>query len=265
LAERIPAFPKDFLQRLDEPLSDVFPHGRLNAVILACQTMQPGLSREAFLADPTCRDILSWMADIDPTESSGKIGRFDYRSANVGLRPIVDPDVPQLYMASLDPRVNHRWRFKGRTPSIQVFASVLFSDAMTAQFMVHLAHDPGAAIGHVSAYNADHIARHCTVALQRVDGGSQHGSSRGLMVEGFLLFVQYLFDHFDFQKIYLEVPEYNLSLLGPATGGLLVEEACLSDHLYFGGRLWKQYFYSLTRNEWDELAELYLADYVESI
>lgn len=75
------------------------------------------------------------------------------------------------------------------------------------------------------------------------------------MIEGIFVFIQYLFDHFDFQKIYLEVPEYNLSLFAGGIGSLLEQEGCFRDHLYYGDRRWDMLMFALYRSSWEAVAD----------
>jgi len=88
-------------------------------------------------------------------------------------------------------------------------------------------------------------------------------ATRGLMVEGFLVFVQYLFDHFDLLKVYLEVPEFNRSLVAGTEGTLLLREGELRDHHYFGDRRWALFVYALYRRKWEEFAPHYRGDWPE--
>lgn len=68
-------------------------------------------------------------------------------------------------------------------------------------------------------------------------------------------FIQYLFDHFDFRKLYFEVPEYNASLLATGAGSLLAEEGRLREHLYYGDRMWDMVVYALYREPWETVAD----------
>ena len=128
--------------------------------------------------------------------------------------------------------------------------------------MVVATESNGAPVGVVSAYNAEPTAGHCYVAMQRVLHDDNEGlNTKGLMVEGFFVFVQYLFDHFDFRKLYLEIPEYNRTLIAGGPNSLLVQEGELKDHCYYGDRMWSQFIYALYRAKWEEVAPAFRGDW----
>jgi hypothetical protein len=161
--------------------------------------------------------------------------------------------VDALYFASLEPQVAHRWRFRGRTPAPNEFRDNLFDPGVLAQFMVVQA-DTDDPIGLVSSYQASMVAKHCFVAFQRLRTNDD-GPTGGLMIEGLLIFVQYLFDHFDFHKVYFEVPEYNASLFARGPGAIVEEEGRFKDHLYYGDRTWDMLTFALYRARWESVAD----------
>lgn len=55
----------------------------------------------------------------------------------------------------------------------------------------------------------------------------------------------------------LEVPECNVSLFPNRSAGLLVEEARLRDHLYYGDRHWDMLHLALYRDTWDGVADAF--------
>ncbi|MBA3913539.1 MAG: hypothetical protein H0X25_06730 [Acidobacteriales bacterium] len=117
--------------------------------------------------------------------------------------------------------------------------------------------------GLVAAYNASLVGRgYCYVAAQRIDGGaSATDDSRGLVAQGMFAFIQYLFDHFDFFKLYFEVPEYNLSLFGAGVDSLLVQEGLLAGHHWYGERRWDEYIFALYHEKWESVASLYRGEW----
>ena len=265
LMRMVPGLPDDLEQRADERIRSILPHTQVQMLIYACQTLVPGLSRDAFHPDARVSDLLYWLADGAPApEPSARLPRGSYTSAGgTTLRPLVDADFWPLYMASLEPRNAHRWRWRGHTPSPDVFRHTLYGEAVLAQFMVIVDGDLNAPpIGSVLAYNADMTARHCSVAAQRLSP-SNDPKQQGLMIEGTLVLIQYLFDHFNFHKVYFEVPEYNLTMFFGGDGALLVSEADQPDHYWYGDRYWSKRTFALYRSTWEEVAPLFRGEWPE--
>lgn len=249
---RIPGFPSD-LDGLDaRPLKEVLSHGQLQALVLACRSVLPHISRDAFASNPTVADLIHWAEGGTDSPLQSDIKRGSYRTATVHLRPLNEQDVWALYYAALEPRNAHRWRFRGRTPSPEEFRALLFGPATMAQFMA-VESATLATVGTVVAYAPDLSAGHCSIAIQRV-APSTGDSTSGLMIEGFLIFVQYVFDHFGCTKLYLELPEYNRSLVGGGAGSLLELEGRLRDHHRYADRMWDQWIYAIYKERWDEIA-----------
>lgn len=258
LRERVPSLPADLVDRLDEPLDAVLTHGELQALVMAATVAAPHLSREPFETGATGLDLVAWLGPVldgqEPRRGAvDRPPRGSYRSPNVTMRPIQETDIGRLYSASLAPTTAHRWRFRGHTPSPEEFRRSLFGGSTLAQFMVVPTSGTTEPAGLVSAYSGDLTSKHCYVAFQRTMSGSGGPETRGLMIEGFLVFVQFLFDHFDLRKVYIELPEYNLDLIGNG-GDPFVIEGELKDHYYFGDRMWSQFILALYRERWEELA-----------
>lgn len=260
LRERVPGLPDDLAERLDEPIEEVVGHAQRRTLQLAFQLLVPDMPGEVFAAARTLADVHAWLANAAAAgrlDTGRRLRRTTYQTAEVRLRPLIDSDVGPFYVASLEPSVGHRWRFRGRTPSPEVFGRALF-DGVLAQFVVSPV-GAGTAVGLVSAYHADVGAGFCYLAFQRAGGSNGSGATRGAMVEGALLFIQYLFDHWPLRKIYLEVPEYNEDLLRGFTGGILLEEGRFADHFFFDGRYWSLVTYALYRDAWESVAGTYQA------
>lgn len=263
ITARVPGIKSDFFSDGQRSLDDLLSHSQRQTLMFACAQLDPGLARGGFEAGATVDDLLYWLERVlESGLAPTLIPRGSYRSTTVMLRAIEEPDVVALYRASLDPATNHRWRFRGRTPAPEQFRQALFSEQVLAQYMVALVESHESTVGVVSAYAGDLVSKFCYVAFQRVGRFDQTEvqETGGLMIEGALLFVQYLFDHFDLRKLYLEVPEYNRSLF-PLEGGLLVEEGRLADHLWYGDRYWDQYLFAIRRADWDVLATSYLGSW----
>jgi RimJ/RimL family protein N-acetyltransferase len=169
------------------------------------------------------------------------------------LRPIVSADHDFLYQLSLDERIGFRWRTRGETPSFDGYIRGLFANAF-AQFVVARL-DSREAIGHVNAYDPNFRSGHASVGM--VLDPSVTG--KGWAVEASLLFVNYLFTLWDFQKIYLESMDFNYAQFGHNLERFFHEEARLVEHVYFDGRFWDVRIHAIYRTEFQELTSRLLA------
>jgi RimJ/RimL family protein N-acetyltransferase len=273
---RLPTLPDGILNRLSEPLQRILSHSQLQILIYSAMQVVPGLERENFHSGTTGEDLLYWLqrSTADEAATSGEpIGRSStqggrnelpprgsYRSASVTIRPLRETDLAPLYEAALDPRFAHRWRFRGTTPSPEAFRAHLFSDKVLAQFAVVPLARPENTLGLAVAYDADLWAGHCFVGIQRAAGPRQE-ADRGLMIEGLLVFIEYVFDHFSFHKLYFEVPEYNRALIEGAP--VMRKEGTLRNHYYYGDRRWDQYLMAIHRDDWDEAAEPFRGEWAD--
>lgn len=254
----VPGLTPEHFADLARPISETLEHATRQVLFAAVRHLNPNVSRQAMTSDPTWADVFAWLDGASPEgpAPADRPPRGSYRSPSTTLRPIGPPDVEALYHASLDPRAAHRWRFRGRTPSYQDFAGILFAPEVLCQFIV-VEVSSGRSVGLVAAYGADHTAGHVKVAIQRLPRPVAGEETHGLMIEGFMVFAQYLFDHFNFRKLYMEVPEYNMSLFGGGAEGILRIEGQLEDYYFWGDRHWDLYHLSLTRERWDEVAGLF--------
>ena len=160
------------------------------------------------------------------------------------LRPLAQNDYAYLYELSLSAVNSARWRYRGATPSPEQFVSDLWN-GVQAQFMIETP-EPRKRAGLVVAYNADQA--NGTVHLGVLIDGAHH--RRVWPLEGVLLFVDYLFQHWAFRKVYAETSGFNAAHFGSGAGRLFEEEGRLRDHQYFHGRYWDQVIYSVTREHW---------------
>jgi hypothetical protein len=93
------------------------------------------------------------------------------------------------------------------------------------------------------------ILRTATAVLPRQDFGVGTSSSFATIRGLFLLF-DYLFKGWNFRKLYLEVPSFNLSQFTSAADHLFDEEARLVDYVFLDGEYWDLVFLALDRAVW---------------
>jgi RimJ/RimL family protein N-acetyltransferase len=108
----------------------------------------------------------------------------------------------------------------------------------------------GDPIGLVTSYGADLRSGHTKVAcVLRPDY-----QRRGWPFEGVLRFVAHLFTHWPLRKVYFEAPAPVAVETGLATAGagVLVREACLTEHDRFEGELVDLVIFALTRERFYE-------------
>ncbi len=269
----VPTLPPEFGEHANDRLMRAMAHADAQAVIMATMNIVPHVDRSAFSDLTTIADLVEWIAPeltigADKLEEPVTRPRGSYATAAATLRPIFEEDVLPAYEASIDPRLAHRWRFRGQTPSLERFRAELFSPAILVQFTVIKSDDPERhGVGIVNAYDADLSDGVVSVAFHRFvhnDDGGGLADNRGLMVEGILILIQYLFDHFTFRKVYIEVPEFNLDLFEHGKGEIFQKEAHLRDHFYYGDRYWSQIVFALYRERWDAVAEPFRGEWPES-
>jgi hypothetical protein len=148
-----------------------------------------------------------------------------------------------------------RWRYRGRTPSPAQVADDLWRGVF-AQFVV-VRSDTGAPAGLVGLYNA------------ALDAGRAHGFAVAdpvlapYVTEGFGLLCRWAFSHHGLQRIFLEVPEFNLPYFA-SLGDCAVVEGRLRNYEMWRGRYWDHLILVITAAAFSERFEELLARRSES-
>lgn len=174
------------------------------------------------------------------------ISELSLMSRRLLLRPIVPGDYPFLYQLATAPTEAYHWRFRGRQPSFDDFVRSLYSDVFM-QYLIVRRHD-GRPLGLAVCYRADHRSRHAFIALQ----GVPMLQGTGALIDAGRLFVDFLFRCYEFEKLYAECPEFNITRFTSALGGLLVEEGRLRGHERMFGRSWDLHMLALYRRTWEQ-------------
>lgn len=167
----------------------------------------------------------------------------------VALRPLVDQDLPAIYLAALDPARSSAWRYRGRTVPADEFIATL-ADGVRAQYAVEL-RATGDLVGLVVAYDHHQAGRHCKVGFLRT--APDLPGAAGATTEAMFLFLDHLFATHPYRKVYAEVPAYNLRLFHPGFGS---EEAVLRDYLFHDGAPVDLHILSVTRAQWEAISPL---------
>ena len=162
-------------------------------------------------------------------------------SRSVRLRAVRSGDHDWLYeLLAVDS--GSRWRYRGRTPNPAEFQQDLWR-GVHAQFVV--VDRAGRPVGLVGSYNVNSAAGHCHLfAVSAQDTTHAVAEATGLLIN-------WLFDEFDFHKLWIEAPEFNLRQFATLTDVADVEGR-LTNFDYWRGRYWDVLILSLNRHRWDE-------------
>ena len=175
-------------------------------------------------------------------------GRPDYdipplAGRHVMLRPVTVQDHEALRHVEVSGELVFRWRFRGATPSPEQWARLAWNSVL-AQFLV-VSRSEKRPIGLVMLYRPSFEDRHAYLAVVRFEE-----RQLPLLMIGTALFLDYAFACWDFNKLYMEVPEYNLGQFRSALRRLFKVEARMKDHSYFAGRRWDELILALYRSTW---------------
>lgn len=252
LHEHVPGLPSTATPAFDVSRHGMLDHFQRTALRAFVRDIRPDATEDAILAASTLGDVWSLVrgAELQTLHRTRRSGER-FRTSQVTLAPLKPEDVEHLYRASLDPAWAHRWRWRGRTPSPEEFHRSLFA-GVACQFTVRDRN--GTLIGMVVAYDEDPNRFHCHLGVLRCAPESVGGA----MVEGAVLFVSYLFTSFPYDRVFADVPEYNLPLLEGLTGTILQPEGKMADYYWHGGRRWARCFFSLRRTDWEPLESVIL-------
>lgn len=163
------------------------------------------------------------------------------RARHVYLRPIGPGDYPFLQALETIGELAPRWRHRGITLSPEQFAGALWADVL-AQFMVVSA-GSNTPVGRVVLYHPNFQDRYAYFAAMRFKPSERSP----LMVYGIALFLRYTFMNWEFEKLYMEVPEYNYDQFASGLGRFFEIEGRFKGHLRTGTRAWDQLILAVYR------------------
>lgn len=166
-------------------------------------------------------------------------------SRRITLRPVLPSDYGFLYEMSTAPGQFVHWRFRGQQPAFEEFVRLLHADVFR-QYVVVRKRD-GARLGLAVCYQATFRNRFARLALQ----GVRDVWGTGALMEAGRVFVDFLLECYDFEKLYAECPSFNMPSFQSGIGGLFVEEGCLRGHERFLGRSWDVHLLALYREQWN--------------
>ena len=164
------------------------------------------------------------------------------RARHVFLKPVTPSDYPFLRMLETAGELAPRWRHRGATPSPEQWAQTLWSGVLVQFIVVGI--ESNKPIGRVVIYQPNFQDRYAYFAAMRF----QPSDRSPLMILGISLFLRYVFAYWEFEKLYMEVPEYNFSQFASGLGRFFEIEGRLRGHLKIGDRSWDQLIVALYRD-----------------
>jgi hypothetical protein len=187
-------------------------------------------------------------SDLEPIDPGGP--HFPtLRGRLVYLRPVTPADYPHMQMIESTTDLAFRWRLRGAIQSPDKWAQNLWGQVL-AQFLV-ISTSRETPIGVVAVYRPNFQDRHAYLSGSRLD----NGAASPLMMLGMSLFLRYVFTAWDFRKLYMEMPEFNLTQFGSGLGRYFEIEGRFRDHVFFDGRYWDFVTLALYRETWERHAD----------
>ena len=156
----------------------------------------------------------------------------------VALWPVTPAEYEFLFHCSVSEYNAARWRYHGQVPDPELFAQQLHQD-VHAHFVVK--NTEGTSVGYVVAYAANLRSRHVHVAALFAETAQQ----RQYGTRSLALFIEYLFDVWDLNGVFAEVPEYTFA---PIQSG----STHLQNALPFEIVGWRPRFHYQNGTYWDD-------------
>jgi RimJ/RimL family protein N-acetyltransferase len=159
------------------------------------------------------------------------------------LVPVTEECYGYLYDLSTHPSVSVRWRYHGVIPTREAFVGEIWTGIFTQLLVVD--RDTSQPAGLVVAYQGN--LRNDTVWVAGVIDPRFHG--RRVSLEAIFLFINYLIVTWPFRKLYMEIPEFNLSQFGSGLRRIFREEGRLREDTYYDGQYWDMVTVALYRQD----------------
>jgi RimJ/RimL family protein N-acetyltransferase len=171
------------------------------------------------------------------------------------LRPLVPADHAWLYELVCTGDALSTFRFRGRTVPPEQFADHLWADVLAQMVICGPASEPA---GLVQCYQPDLRNRNARLALVL------HPDARGQRwpYEAVVLFINHVFQSWDFRKLYFEGPEPTLLAAAHVLAPYVEEEARFREGEYFLGRWVDRLVWALDVDTFVREAAGFLADHV---
>lgn len=152
-------------------------------------------------------------------------------SRRVFLDDLRPEDYRVLYELSLDPQVRWRWEPSNQGGSFEAFAQRLW-DGVFSQYLIRLRRDGNPIAGLIRCYGANF--RHQTAQLSLFVAG--HAQHTGAGMEACALYIDWLFNHYPFRKIYSESIDFNYQQFSSGEDRYFRVEGRLKNHELHNGQ-----------------------------
>jgi len=171
----------------------------------------------------------------------------------VRLRPVCKEDYPYLIKWRQNTDQLKLWLTYRHISDDEVTLDEILHDMRQNRhvtFIIERKHD-SKPIGMIYSYDLYLVDGHCKVTtfLDSQVKGRGHG------FEAHGLFLLYLFDYYNLNKIYADAYEYNSYSLNLMLKAGYVEEGRFPEHRYFQGKSWSMIRLALYRNNYDAIKE----------
>lgn len=185
--------------------------------------------------------------------SSKGLPRIVFSGPLVKLRAPLPSDLPYLFELATSEEIGWRWRFRGRTPTMDEFQRILMEGCL-AQYIVQSSQSDE----RVGLVQAVRPAREGHVYVTTLTSPGEMGSGR--IIEALGLLVNYLFINWDIHHVYAEVPEYNYNMFESGLGRIFDRFGHFPNHDFALGKYWDMSVIGIEREYWQTvLAPRFLA------
>lgn len=165
---------------------------------------------------------------------------------HIYLRPVLESDYPVLYAWRNDVASLFLWSVPRRLVSFPEYTRSMTSSDIDV-WLIIIDKQQNIPIGFVYTYDVKMWDRHAFLAMYIIEAA--RGKKIGL--EAGAYFLQYLMDYFPYNKLYVDVFEFNpISQSFVSTYGF-VQEGFFPKHRYFKGKEWGMYRLALYRDVWE--------------
>ena len=169
----------------------------------------------------------------------------------IALRQVTEDDMPFLFRLFADPERCHLWMCGRRVYDERGFHqawSGCTTDLMAAKFIVE---SGGRPVGLVFDYDRMLEDQYTKVTALLEEESTGHGGG----VIATALLVGWLFQSFPFRKIYMDVYDYNRTVVRMLRKLGLAEEGLLKGNRFWNGTWWDLHMFALYREAWPKVRD----------
>jgi len=161
----------------------------------------------------------------------------------VRLLPLTTQDYGFVFNLEVGGPIANQFRFRGITPSPERFAELVWNGVLV-QYVICWKQD-ASRIGTAMCYGADFRNR-----FARIAGALAPTAPSPYGLEGFAIFLDFLFANYDFRKVYGETLEPNLRATWSSLGSIVHEEGRRREHEFYEGEYRDLITVAIYRDEW---------------